>query len=200
MSRAVFPAVEPGTPHTCVTSDLTEHSHRVDRPYLMSTGWRSALGSTELRFAAKPPDASEVEPMRTIKRLVLLAVMAYGGVLAFNYWSDGSWPSVPRAAALDTRNAKEQAARVADRATAVVTKAAHRTGDQLQEGGLTAKIKAKMALDDHVNARAIDVDSADSVVTLTGVVASEDQRQRALRLAKDTEGVTRVVDKLQIKP
>jgi osmotically-inducible protein OsmY len=56
-----------------------------------------------------------------------------------------------------------------------------------------------MALDDHVNARAINVDSAGSVVTLTGVVLSEDQRQRAVRLASDTEGVTRVVDKLQVK-
>lgn len=138
--------------------------------------------------------------MRTIKRLVLLAVVAYGGVLAFSYWSDGNWPSIPPAAALNTKTAKEQAAKVADRATAAATNAAHRTGDTLQQGGLTAKIKAKMALDDHVNARAINVDSADSVVTLTGVVASEDQRQRALRLASDTEGVTRVVDKLQIKP
>jgi hyperosmotically inducible protein len=137
--------------------------------------------------------------MRTIKRLVLLGVMAYGGVLAFNYWSDGSWPSVPSATAINTRSAREQAARVADRATAVATVAAHKTGDTLQEGGLTAKIKAKMALDDHVNARAINVDSADSVVTLSGQVASEDQRQRALRLARDTAGVTRVVDRLQVK-
>ena len=137
--------------------------------------------------------------MRTIKRLVLLGVIAYGGVVAFNYWSDGSWPSVPSAAAINAKSAKEQAARVADRATAVASVAAHKTGDKLQEGGLTAKIKAKMALDDHVNARAINVDSADSIVTLSGVVGSEDQRQRALRLARDTEGVTRVVDRLQVK-
>ena len=137
--------------------------------------------------------------MRTIKRLVLLAVVAYGGVLAFTYWSDGNWPSVPRAATVDAQSAKQQAARVADRATAVANDAAHKAGDKLQETGLTAKIKAKMALDDHVNARAINVDSAGSVVTLTGIVASEDQRQRALRLASDTEGVTRVVDRLQVK-
>jgi osmotically-inducible protein OsmY len=36
-------------------------------------------------------------------------------------------------------------------------------------------------------------------VTLSGQVASEDQRQRALRLARDTAGVTRVVDRLQVK-
>ena len=137
--------------------------------------------------------------MRTIKRLVLLAVLAYGGVAAYNYWSDGNWPSAPRAAALNSQNAREQAAKLADRAATVASDTADRAGDKLQEGALVAKIKAKMALDDHVKARAINVDAAGSVVTLSGVVASADERQRALRLAGETEGVTRVVDKLQVR-
>ena len=66
-------------------------------------------------------------------------------------------------------------------------------------GGVTAKIKSKMALDDHVKARSISVETAGSVVTLTGIVDSSEERDRALRLAKDTDGVTRVVDKLEIK-
>jgi hyperosmotically inducible periplasmic protein len=137
--------------------------------------------------------------MRTIKRLVLLSVLAFGGVVAYNAWSDGSWPSAPRAAALNSQNAKEQAARLANRASSVASDTAHKAGDKLQESALTAKIKAKMALDDHVKARAINVDSAGSIVTLQGVVASADERQRALRLAAETEGVTRVVDRLQVK-
>jgi osmotically-inducible protein OsmY len=137
--------------------------------------------------------------MRTIKRLVLLAIVAYGGMTAYNYWSEGDWPTAPRAAVLNSQNAKEHAAKLASRAATAASHTADKAGDKLQEGGLTAKIKAKMALDDHVNARAINVDSAGSVVTLTGVVLSEDQRQRAVRLASDTEGVTRVVDKLQVK-
>jgi osmotically-inducible protein OsmY len=56
-----------------------------------------------------------------------------------------------------------------------------------------------MALDDHVNARAINVDTSGSVATLTGVVASADERKRAMQLARDTEGITRVVDKLEIQ-
>jgi hyperosmotically inducible protein len=136
--------------------------------------------------------------MRTIKRLVLLSVLAYGGVLAVNYWTDGNWPSSPRAAALNTQNAKAQAAKLANRAATVAGDTAHKAGDTLHESALTAKIKAKMALDDHVKARAIDVDSTGSVVTLSGVVASADERQRALRLAGETDGVTRVVDRLQV--
>jgi osmotically-inducible protein OsmY len=137
--------------------------------------------------------------MRTIKRLVVLTMLAAGGVLAFNYWSDGKWPSVPRAAALNTEDATAEAARLADRAATVATATANKAGDKLQAGGLNAKIKAKMALDDHVKARAINVDVAGSEVTLTGVIASADERQRAVRLARDTEGVTRVVDRLRIK-
>jgi hyperosmotically inducible protein len=120
-------------------------------------------------------------------------------VTAYNYWVDGDWPSSPSAASLNAQNAKQQAAKLANRAATVATHTANKAGDKLQEGGLTAKIKAKMALDDHVNARAINVDSAGSVVTLTGVVGSADERQRAVRLAGETEGVTRVVDRLEIK-
>ena len=69
----------------------------------------------------------------------------------------------------------------------------------MAEAALTAKIKSKMALDDHVKARTIDVDTSGSVATLSGVVASKDERKRAVQLAKDTEGITRVVDKLEVE-
>jgi hyperosmotically inducible protein len=115
--------------------------------------------------------------MRFIRRTLLLAIVAAGGLAAYDYWSDHGWPSRPRAATLD---------------------AAGKLGDTMSESALTAKIKSKMALDDHVNARAINIDTAGAVVTLSGRVASKDERDRALRLARDTAGVTRVVDRLQV--
>jgi len=42
------------------------------------------------------------------------------------------------------------------------------------------------------------VDTADSVATLSGVVASNDERKRAVQLARDTDGIKRVVDKLEV--
>jgi len=51
-----------------------------------------------------------------------------------------------------------------------------------------------------VKARTINVDTTGSVVTLTGTVESNQERERAMRLARETAGVTRVVDKLQLKP
>lgn len=136
--------------------------------------------------------------MRTIRRLVMLGILVVGGVAAFNYWSANGWPRVSRPAVLDAEHAKQQASRLANRGAQRATQAADKVGDRLSEGALTAKIKSKMALDDHVNARAINVNTSGTVVTLSGDVASANERERALRLARETEGITRVVDKLRL--
>jgi hypothetical protein len=65
--------------------------------------------------------------------------------------------------------------------------------------GITARIKSKMALDEIVEAADIDVDTANGLVTLTGTVASTAERDRALQLARETSGVTSVVDRLTIR-
>ena len=64
---------------------------------------------------------------------------------------------------------------------------------------ITARIKSKMALDEVVEAADIDVDTAGSVVTLTGTVGSAAERERAVRLARETQGVTSVVDRLDVR-
>ena len=56
--------------------------------------------------------------MRFIRRLLLLTIVGAGGVVAFNYWSQDGWPVRPRAAALEARIAKQQAAKLATRAAA----------------------------------------------------------------------------------
>ena len=76
--------------------------------------------------------------------------------------------------------------------------AADKVKNELADAALTGKIKAKMALDDAVRSRSIDVNTDGSVVTLSGSVRSATERQRAVALAKETEGVTRVVDHLSV--
>lgn len=137
--------------------------------------------------------------MRLIRRLVLLAIIGAGGVAAYNYWSDNGWPIRSRAAAREAELAKRETVRLANRAAAKARNAADKVGDTMSEGALTAKIKSKMALDDHIKAGAIDVDTSGSIVTLTGVVASANQRERAVRLARDTQGVSQVVDRLRVR-
>jgi osmotically-inducible protein OsmY len=137
-----------------------------------------------------------------IRGLLLLVIVAVVGVAAWTYWPDGGRRVSPITATLDAETAKQEAARLASRAATKANDAAVKLGDTLSdtvaEGRLTAKIKSKMALDDHIKARAIDVDTSGSIVTLTGVVTSPDERDRALRLARETEGVTNVVDRLRI--
>ena len=65
-------------------------------------------------------------------------------------------------------------------------------GEVIDDTVITGKIKASYAADPEVSALAIDVDTANGVVTLTGVVGSENERQRAIQLAQGIEGVQRV--------
>jgi hyperosmotically inducible protein len=137
--------------------------------------------------------------MRLVRRLLLLAIVGVGGVAAFNYWSENGWPVRPSAAELEAQIAKQHAARLAAQAAARANDAAGRVGDTVSDSALTAKIKSKMVLDDEVKARGIDVDTTGTVVTLTGDVGSIDERNRAVRLARETKGVTKVIDRLRVR-
>ena len=95
--------------------------------------------------------------------------------------------------------AAEKTAQAADRAGDKAAIAAEQARKALAEGSVTAKIKAKMALDDHVKALNLNVDTVGSVVTITGTANTQDEKDRALHLARDTAGVTQVVDRIQIR-
>lgn len=137
--------------------------------------------------------------MRLIRRLLLLTIVGVAGVAGYAYWSDNGLALREKAGDLAAETAKREAGKIASKAAETATGAAGKLGDRVADGAVTAKIKSKMALDDHVNARAIHVDTTGAVVTLSGVVASADERKRALQLARDTEGITRVVDKLEVR-
>jgi hypothetical protein len=66
------------------------------------------------------------------------------------------------------------------------------------DSGLTTKVKAKFAQDDMVKAHEINVTTREGIVTLTGEVDTMEARQQAVRLARETEGVTDVVDALRV--
>ncbi len=139
--------------------------------------------------------------MRVIRFLLVLIVLGVAGVLAYNYWTGNGWtlrPPTTSATGVDAEKAREKGAEFARKAAETTKVAAERTGEVVSEAAITAKIKSKMALDDYVKARNINVDTAGTTVTLTGTVHSEQEHQRAVRLARETAGITRVVDKLQV--
>jgi BON domain len=142
--------------------------------------------------------------MRTLIRLVLILILVVGvGFLVLGYWAGSSWSgSSPRSSdtvgtsgVIDTQKARERGAEIGEK-TAV---AADRIKDSVGEASLTGKIKAKMALDDTIKARGIDVTTEDSTVTLSGTVRSQAEHDRALALARETEGVSRVIDRLDVR-
>ena len=55
-----------------------------------------------------------------------------------------------------------------------------------------------MALDEIVKARAIDVSTDGATVTVSGTVNSRAEHDRALLLARETAGVTAVIDHLSL--
>jgi hyperosmotically inducible protein len=65
---------------------------------------------------------------------------------------------------------------------------------------ITTAVKTKFAADTTVSALKIDVDTSDGVVTLTGQVKSQAERDEALRLARETTGVKNVIDRLTVSP
>jgi BON domain len=107
-------------------------------------------------------------------------VLAVVCVLAYNYWSGNGWTLSPpsNSGGINAEAARQRGADVANRATAKATKTATKIESAVSEGALSAKITSKMALDDHVKARTINVDTSGSVVTLSGIVESADERAR----------------------
>jgi len=71
---------------------------------------------------------------------------------------------------------------------------------RVEDGVITAAVKARLLSDTTVNGMRIDVDTREGVVTLTGPVQSPDARARAIELAGSTEGVIRVEDRLTVAP
>jgi osmotically-inducible protein OsmY len=131
--------------------------------------------------------------------VILIAVL---GFMLLGYWAGSTWSTAGRPASspvgtgggIDTNAARERAAQVGEKAAIAAEAVRETVGD----AGLTGKIKAKMALDDTVKALNIDVTTVGSTVTLSGRVGSSAERERALALARETDGVTHVVDNLQI--
>lgn len=66
------------------------------------------------------------------------------------------------------------------------------------DAGITAKVKTKFLADTKISGLKIDVDTKDNVVTLSGTVPSSAERARAVSVAKDTDGVKSVVNKLKV--
>jgi hyperosmotically inducible periplasmic protein len=97
--------------------------------------------------------------------------------------------------------------KAADKTGEGVSKAADKTGDAVAKTGeviddtwVTTKVKAKYVGEDSVEGSNISVETNHNVVTLSGTVPTETARAAALRIARETKGVKKVVDNLRVAP
>lgn len=138
--------------------------------------------------------------VRGLLKLVLLTgVLAAGGAYLAGWWSGRDVLDTGSRAVATTGVDTVRARQIGEQVKERTSEAAQQTRRALNDGGLTAKIKAKMALDDTVKALDLDVDTAATVVTVSGRVRTNAERDRALRLAWETDGVTKVVDRIQVQ-
>lgn len=68
-----------------------------------------------------------------------------------------------------------------------------------RDAWITASIQSKYFLDVDVKARHIDVETKNGVVTLAGEVETPAERRQALDLARTTDGVRDVIDRLKLE-
>lgn len=142
--------------------------------------------------------------IRTLVRTVIILVIVVGiAAFAIGYrWSSGGSAAEPEYSvgtsgrAIDVGTARDTGAVIGEK----VGEAANQAKRIASNATLTAKIKSKMALDDTIEAAGINVDSSGGgVVTLRGSVDSLAEHRRAMQLARETDGVTKVVDQIVVK-
>ena len=72
-------------------------------------------------------------------------------------------------------------------------------GAYLDDSVLTSRVKATLIKAPDVSGYAVEVETLDRIVQLSGFVQSHAERRRAIALAKKTKGVTEVRDAMIVK-
>jgi hyperosmotically inducible protein len=73
-------------------------------------------------------------------------------------------------------------------------------GETIDDATITAKVKTALLNDPQVGGLKIDVDTTKGVVTMSGIVKSPVEAQRAIQLAREQGGVKDVKSTLQVGP
>jgi hyperosmotically inducible periplasmic protein len=148
--------------------------------------------------------------MRVLRAFAIAILLIVVALVALSYVDGAAWSRFPRefrssavgtsgttgtSAPIDTAAARERGAEVGEK----VAVAADKVKDAAEDGAITSKIKAKMVLDDSIQARTIEVTTRGTTVTLGGTVRSATERERAVSLVRETAGVSTVIDRLRIE-
>jgi hyperosmotically inducible protein len=73
-------------------------------------------------------------------------------------------------------------------------------GETIDDAAITAQVKTALLNDSDVGGLRIDVDTAKGVVTLSGIVKSQAEADKAIQIARRVDGVRDVRSTLQVVP
>jgi osmotically-inducible protein OsmY len=85
-------------------------------------------------------------------------------------------------------------------AAPLVTACGKTVGEAIDDTTITTRVKTAMLNDPSVGGLRIDVDTFKGVVTLSGRVKSQAEKEQAMLLARRVSGVAEVKDALQVLP
>ena len=72
-------------------------------------------------------------------------------------------------------------------------------GSVVDDSVVTSRVKAALVKDEIVSGYAVEVDTYEGVVQLSGFVKSHEERMRAIKLARNVKGVKEVRDAMIVK-
>ena len=102
--------------------------------------------------------------------------------------------------ALEIARKTEGVTSVVDLITVVPEQAAASAPESLlSDAGITAAVKTKLLADPDTPGLKLEVDTKDQVVTITGTVANKAQKEEALQIARNVDGVRGVNDHVTIQ-
>lgn len=83
--------------------------------------------------------------------------------------------------------------------SACETPAGRSAGQVVDDATITSQVKAKLLADSVTKGIAVSVETFEGQVTLTGAVDAENQRERAVQIARSVKGVKKVNNLIDLK-
>lgn len=74
------------------------------------------------------------------------------------------------------------------------------SSQRVDDTAITTKVKSKLAADSETSAMKISVETKDGVVTLSGAVDKDTEKNKAEQLARNTDGVKGVANNIKVEP
>lgn len=98
-----------------------------------------------------------------------------------------------------TPETSDKAAQAVDKASEEAERRLERAAAVFDDATITAKVKTALLAKPQLKALAIDVDTAQAVVSLNGTVANDQERKEAESVARQIEGVKEVRNNLHVR-